>query len=363
MTASQKNASRRSVLLAAGGTLLHLAIPNKLTPAQNALAPEEVAFIQPKPVRLDLWGRITEYGTPVRETPGLDMGVVKFLEQNKVIPLLEEVHAPGSNPNNDLWYRVSDGYVYTTTVQRLKPYRMPQPISELRDEFGVWAEVIVPFTPARAQPGGEIAEASDGNPIVLYYSSVHRVIGFEKDQAGYLWYKLNDDRPKATPYYALGRHLRHIDPEELVPLNPGLEKRIEVDLGQQRINAYENGQLVFSTLTSSGGEGLETPRGEWWVVLKQPSRHMYSDPEQEVFSDPNYFDLPGVPFNIFFTTMGHAIHGTYWHGGFGRPRSHGCLNVTPEAARWFFRWTEPQAPYESDFIPGDQRTGTRVIVK
>jgi lipoprotein-anchoring transpeptidase ErfK/SrfK len=361
MNAARKNVSRRSVLLAAGGTILRLVLPTASTPAQDAITSDEMAFIQPRPVRLDLWGRITEYGTPVRQTPGLGTHVVEYLEQNRVIPLLEEVHAAGSNPNNDLWYRISTGYVYTTTVQRLRPYRMPESI-EISDSFGVWAEVVVPFTIARVQPSGEAAQTSDSSPVVLYYSSVYRVIGVEPDRAGFLWLKLEDDRPKAVPYYALGRHLRPIVPQEIAPLSSGTEKLIEVDLGKQRIDAYESGQLVFSTLTSSGGEGFETPRGEWWVVLKQASRHMYSDPDQEAFSDPNYFDLPGVPFNIFFTTMGHAIHGTYWHGDFGRPRSHGCLNVTPEAARWFYRWTEPQAPYDSGFVPGNQSTGTKIIV-
>jgi hypothetical protein len=329
---------------------------------EDSLSLDELLFIQPRPARLDLWGRITEYGTPVRETPGLGTLVARFLERNVVLPLLEEVHSPGGNPNNDLWYRIGDGYVYTTTVQRIKPYHTPQEIDAMPSDFGFWAEVVVPYTFARSQPSGHVAEDDNSTPMVLYYGSVYRVIGIEADAAGFPWYKLQDDKPKALPIYGLARHLRRIVDGDLTPLSPGKDKRIVVNLDKQQINCYEDNQIVFSTLTSSGGEGFETPRGEWWVVLKQPSRHMYSDPNQEAFSDPNYFDLPGVPFTTFFTTMGHAIHGTYWHGDFGRPRSHGCLNVTPEDARWIFRWSEPAAPYESDFVPGNRQTGTPVIV-
>src|SRR5574341_1437459 len=144
-----KRIARRAFLAAVGGVGAQLAL-GRLAAARtrpilssDPLPPEEMAFIQPRPVQLDLWGRITEYGTPVRETPGIGTPVVRFLERNVVLPLLEEVHAPGSNPNNDLWYRVSDGYLYTTTVQRIRPYHMPQELDALPSEFGFWAEVIV----------------------------------------------------------------------------------------------------------------------------------------------------------------------------------------------------------------------------
>ena len=38
---------------------------------------------------------------------------------------------------------------------------------------------------------------------------------------------------------------------------------------------------------------------------------------------------------------GVAIHGAFWHNDFGERRSHGCVNVTPEDAKWIFRWTTP----------------------
>ncbi|MCX6060278.1 MAG: L,D-transpeptidase [Chloroflexi bacterium] len=35
------------------------------------------------------------------------------------------------------------------------------------------------------------------------------------------------------------------------------------------------------------------------------------------------------------------IHGAFWHNDFGERRSHGCINVKPEDAKWIFRWTTP----------------------
>lgn len=359
--------SRRRFLRTAGsliaGTALAAPVRQVLAAARGEhVAGDELDFIEPRIARIDLWGRITAYGTPVRASTGIDQPVADWLPLNAVVPLFEEVHATGNNPLNDLWYRTRSGYVYTPTVQPMKPYRTPEIITGLNDEFGVWAEVTVPFTIARTLPAGLAATLEDGSPHILYHASVHRVIGVEEDRDSNRWYKLYDDKPGAPGVFVPARYLRIIKLEDLAPISPGADKRVVVTLDEQRIDCYENDTLVFSTLISSGGKGFDTPRGEWFVVLKQPSRHMYSDPEDTAFSDPNFYDLPGVPFATFFTTMGHAIHGTYWHGDYGRPRSSGCLNATPEAARWIYRWIEPVAPYNSDFVPGDRSSGTPVIV-
>jgi lipoprotein-anchoring transpeptidase ErfK/SrfK len=59
---------------------------------------------------------------------------------------------------------------------------------------------------------------------------------------------------------------------------------------------------------------------------------------------------------------GACHHGTYWHGNFGWFRSYGCLNATPEASRWFYRWTEPISPYTTPFVGGDKQAGTTILL-
>lgn len=51
-----------------------------------------------------------------------------------------------------------------------------------------------------------------------------------------------------------------------------------------------------------------------------------------------YYDLPGVPWNLYFTYQGAAIHGTYWHKNFGKQSSHGCVNLTTEEAQKLYNW-------------------------
>jgi lipoprotein-anchoring transpeptidase ErfK/SrfK len=55
------------------------------------------------------------------------------------------------------------------------------------------------------------------------------------------------------------------------------------------------------------------------------------------------FDLREVPYVQYFTE-GYAFHAAYWHDSFGRPRSHGCINLSPIDAQWLFGWTDPPVP-------------------
>jgi lipoprotein-anchoring transpeptidase ErfK/SrfK len=76
----------------------------------------------------------------------------------------------------------------------------------------------------------------------------------------------------------------------------------------------------------------------------------------------NGYDLPGVPWICYITEKGVAFHGTYWHNDYGRPHSHGCVNVPNDAAQWVFRWVEPKASYETYTQEAESKTGTRIVV-
>jgi hypothetical protein len=59
--------------------------------------------------------------------------------------------------------------------------------------------------------------------------------------------------------------------------------------------------------------------------------------------EDNPYMVQGVPWVLLF--QGHnALHGAYWHDGFGSRRSHGCVNLAPHDARWLFEWMGPTRP-------------------
>jgi LysM repeat protein len=112
------------------------------------------------------------------------------------------------------------------------------------------------------------------------------------------------------------------------PSSGGAGKWIDIDLSSQSVRAYQGNTVVRSMIVSTGISRYPTPPGRFRVYSKYPSVNM---------SGPGYY-LPGVPHTMFFY-KGYALHGTYWHNNFGRPMSHGCINLTRADAAWLYSWT------------------------
>jgi len=104
-------------------------------------------------------------------------------------------------------------------------------------------------------------------------------------------------------------------------------KWIEVNVTTQTLNAYEGNRLVLSTKVSTGLPRTPTVLGRFRIYTKLRSQTM---------SGPGYY-LPNVPYVMYFY-KGYALHGTYWHNNFGRPMSHGCVNLRTSDAEWLYRW-------------------------
>jgi lipoprotein-anchoring transpeptidase ErfK/SrfK len=173
------------------------------------------------------------------------------------------------------------------------------------------------------------------------------------DGIGTAWYNIWDERNKEY-YQVQAAHLRPIGAEEVAPISPGAAgKEIRIDLQRQRLVCYEGQRPVFTTRIATGSFEGTTPIGTHVIERKTPSRHMASNLEG------NAFDLPGVPWVCYIAWTGVSIHGTYWHHNYGTPQSHGCINLTPEAALWVYRWTDPVVPVGEDYVETD---GTTVVI-
>lgn len=119
---------------------------------------------------------------------------------------------------------------------------------------------------------------------------------------------------------------------------------IDISLQRQTLVAYEHGVPVFATLVSAGRDGLGDPttthstvQGFFLVHTKHVTATMSGDEADDEF------DLRDVPYVQYFHE-GYALHAAYWHDGFGTPRSHGCINLAPDDARFLFGWTDPPVP-------------------
>jgi lipoprotein-anchoring transpeptidase ErfK/SrfK len=128
-------------------------------------------------------------------------------------------------------------------------------------------------------------------------------------------------------------------PEDLA----GNDRWIDVDLSKQLLVAYEGERPVFTTLVSTGRKGtkdepFETPKGKFRILTK----HVSSSMDGNTASDGNY-SIQDVPWAMFFEGN-YAIHGAFWHNGFGSRKSHGCINLPVGDARWLFWWVGPELP-------------------
>jgi lipoprotein-anchoring transpeptidase ErfK/SrfK len=89
---------------------------------------------------------------------------------------------------------------------------------------------------------------------------------------------------------------------------------------------------------STGGRKNPTPPATYRVRAKAATTAMAGDPRV-----PNRYEVSAVPWAVRFAD-GFFIHGVYWHDGFGGPRSHGCVNVSPKDAAFIFDWVRPAVP-------------------
>lgn len=132
------------------------------------------------------------------------------------------------------------------------------------------------------------------------------------------------------------------------------QKWIDVNLTEQTLVAYEGDVPIFSTLISSGrkDDDFPSPTG----IFKIESKHVtvtMDDPQAATEA----YSIEDVPWTMYFHHS-FALHGAFWHNRFGNQRSHGCINLSPQDARWLFFWADPGLPsgwhgvYSSEQTPG-----------
>lgn len=170
-------------------------------------------------------------------------------------------------------------------------------------------------------------------------------IGESVDADGLTWYKVifrtwlrYPERVKGDLYVAHTDSVKvftDVGYQEVTRPDASSGKRIIVDISEQLLYAYEGENLFMKEVISTGLDGSPTPRGNFFVFKKTPTRYMQG-PIPEV-SD-QYYDLMGVPWDLYFTLGGAVIHGAYWHDNYGMKWSHGCVNLPVDKARKLYNW-------------------------
>lgn len=118
---------------------------------------------------------------------------------------------------------------------------------------------------------------------------------------------------------------------------------IDVSLLRQTLVAYQGRVAKYATLISSGRDGIRDPASSHATLQGQFVIHTKHLTAPMTGSGEGAFHLREVPYVQYFSG-GYALHAAYWHDDFGRPKSHGCINLSPSDAKWLFQWTTPTLP-------------------
>jgi len=305
-------------------------------------------------------GRVLTKDMTSHQEPDTSSPVINRFEFNQVVKLSQPVTVHDALARQHIWYLLEDGsYLPSRAVQIVQDVKnKPVPVDQINNS-GQLAQVTVPFTTAWYDKKNGFKKPNQ----VFFYGSTHWVYGLgQAEESGDKYYLVKEDR-WGDMYYIDAWDLQLIPEADLQPTAPEIpfdEKTIHIYLKDQLLVAYQQNEPVFLSGISSGylsgKKDLTTPPGDYRINYKRPSRHM-------VHSDrvgANDYELYGVPWVSYFTESGIAIHGTYWHNDFGLPRSHGCINMPIDAARWIYLWSQPSlAPREKTHV---SRYGTPILV-
>jgi len=360
----QKNISRRDFLKLSGVGLAGLGAlalnPRKASDYSYLSIPKRL----PQFPGSEIIGRVVDPDIDLRSSPTNDPGLNNSISKLGADTLLEWNREVLGNVigglNNQRYVETPQGYVYASVLQPTR--NIPNtPITEIPGgQPGFWAEVTVPYVEL-AHEGVVASPWLQSNiehnfPPRLYYGQTVWIDQIRTTN-GFVEYRWNEDAVHGYGYgaygevfWADGAGLKILTEEDVAPIDPDVspdDKRIEVDLDAQTLSCLEGGTEVYFCRISSGlkqildpntGEinnKLATPVGNLLTHWKIVSLNMTAGTFQSGYS------TPAVPWSTMISGEGIAIHGAFWHNAFGEKRSHGCINVLPEDAKWIFRWTTP----------------------
>ena len=305
----------------------------------------------------EIIGRVVDQ-TDVRSRPSNDPllnNVIGVMAADDCIPWGREVLGTAVGLTNQKYLETSQGYIWASRVQPTK--NLPNtPITEMpAGQPGFWAEVTVP----RIDLTLEGPAVSPWIQSHIQYNATPRAcygqvlwIDQIRQNNGFVEYRWNESPGHGYGFGdifwldAIG--LKVLTEEDVAPISPEIdpaEKKIVADLTYQTLSCFEGNSEVFFCRISSGAkydpatgaisEARATPVGDLNTHWKILSLNMSGGGSASGYS------TPAVPWDTVISGEGIAIHGAFWHNDFGERRSHGCINVRPDDAKWIFRWTTP----------------------
>ena len=279
----------------------------------------------PEPTRR---GVVTADVLNVRARPGVapDNPPVDRLVRGTAVFLYEEAAAGGAT-----WYRIGIGrwvhgaWIRIVTTSADEQPADCDPLHLARQEAAAlpvgW--VVSTSLNVRAEPSTTAAIVGE-----VHHNQSLNILE-ERTVAGQKWYRIGADR------WVYGANVGVARLKARPASIRANERWVGVNLSQQTVVAYEGDTPVFAALCATGMSRTPTVQGVFRTWLRLVSRKMVGGSA----ATGGYYYLEEVPWTCYFYS-GYALHGAYWHDAFGRPRSHGCVNLSLYDSWWIFKWSE-----------------------
>ena len=152
----------------------------------------------------------------------------------------------------------------------------------------------------------------------------------EKEIDGMEWYMIGENQ------WLPWQKARRVRVNTTPPKGVTGDRWIDVNLYDETLTVYENRQLVFASLISTGIEPFYTRPGLFQIYQKKEVETMQGAFEAD---RSDFYYLEDVPWTMYFD-QARALHGAYWNPFFGWARTHGCVNMSIGDAAWLFNWAK-----------------------
>jgi len=310
---------------------------------------------------LDFWrssGQMTTLGFPLTEEIDENGRIVQYFERGRLEYHPEQAGTPYQVQLGLLGREATAGRVFDPAAPADGARFFPETQHNLYGKFLIYWEKRGGVARFGLPISEEMDEASpsDGQVRRTQYFERARFEYHPEDMDGfYRQQEAYNGITLATLHEVvlgdLGRQVIQSCPYLLTPMpalanvpswSPELwPRRIEVDLSQQWLFAYEGDLQVYDAPVATGRDGFNTPPGEFAVYDKLRMQTMVGSAGGETWS------VPSIPW-IMYVVGGVAIHGTYWHNQFGTGfrLSHGCINVGMDDAEWLYQWASVGVPVQ-----------------
>src|SRR5271165_6257457 len=123
---------------------------------------------------------------------------------------------------------------------------------------------------------------------------------------------------------------------------------IEIDKSTQRMTVTVDGHQLYKWPVSSGAKGYDTPSGAF-----RPFR-------MEIDHTSDEYENAPMPYSIFFTMTGNAVHGTEYESYLGHAVSHGCVRLSVKNAATLWALVKQQKMANTSVVVTGVIPGTKL---